>query len=119
MPSYQSIINSVKGAPDCFNRRQELIKEIERLTGRRLLVYVADTNKRNGTLGPDDKTGFSDLIQDIEDENVDIMINSPGGFAEVTEIIVGELIAFLYARSFPKNEWRDRVNEAFEGMENL
>ncbi len=36
-----------------------------------------------------------------------------GGFG------AGELIAFLYARSFPKNEWRDRVNEAFEGMENL
>lgn len=29
---------------------------------------------------------------------------------------VGELIAFLYARSFPKNEWLARVNEAFRGM---
>ncbi len=25
----------------------------------------------------------------------------------------GELIAFLYARSFPKNEWSARVDEAF------
>ena len=33
-----------------------------------------------------------------------------GGFA------VGELIAFLYARSFPKDQWRMRVNEAFRGM---
>lgn len=33
-----------------------------------------------------------------------------GGFG------VGELIAFLYARSFPKNEWRARVDEAFKGM---
>ena len=33
-----------------------------------------------------------------------------GGFG------VGELIAFLYARSFPKNEWRQRVDEAFRGM---
>jgi len=31
----------------------------------------------------------------------------------------GELIAFLYARSFPENEWRDRVDEAFKGMENI
>lgn len=31
-----------------------------------------------------------------------------GGFG------VGELLAFLYARSFPKEEWRDRVREAFE-----
>ena len=34
-----------------------------------------------------------------------------GGFS------VGELIAFLYAHSFPKAEWCDRVTEAFRGME--
>jgi hypothetical protein len=27
----------------------------------------------------------------------------------------GELIAFLYAHSFPKEEWRSRVDEAFHG----
>ncbi len=36
-----------------------------------------------------------------------------GGFG------AGELIAFLYARSFPKDEWRDRVDEAFRGMKHL
>ena len=34
-----------------------------------------------------------------------------GGFG------TGELIAFLYARSFPEEEWRQRVDEAFENME--
>lgn len=33
-----------------------------------------------------------------------------GGFG------VGELIAFLYARSFPREEWSRRVDEAFEGL---
>lgn len=33
-----------------------------------------------------------------------------GGFS------AGELIAFLYARSFPKAEWRERVEEALTGM---
>lgn len=33
-----------------------------------------------------------------------------GGFG------IGELMAFLYARSFPKEEWRRRVDEAIEGM---
>lgn len=33
-----------------------------------------------------------------------------GGFS------IGELIAFLYARSFPKGEWRERVDEALRGM---
>lgn len=36
-----------------------------------------------------------------------------GGFS------AGELIAFLYAHSFPKEEWNRRVDEAFKGMENL
>ena len=36
-----------------------------------------------------------------------------GGFG------IGELVAFLYARSFPKEEWHQRVKEAFAGMENL
>lgn len=28
----------------------------------------------------------------------------------------GELIAFLYARSFPRNEWRTRIDEALTGL---
>jgi|HubBroStandDraft_4_1064222.scaffolds.fasta_scaffold45796_2 hypothetical protein len=36
-----------------------------------------------------------------------------GGFG------VSELIGFLYARSFPKEEWDDRFHEALRGMEAL
>ena len=36
-----------------------------------------------------------------------------GGFG------AGELIAFLYAKSFPKSEWRERFQEALAGMENI
>ena len=36
-----------------------------------------------------------------------------GGFS------TSELIAFLYARSFPKKEWAARTDEAFKYMENL
>lgn len=36
-----------------------------------------------------------------------------GGFG------IGELVAFLYARSFPKDEWPARVEEALRGMQNL
>lgn len=39
--------------------------------------------------------------------------NCRGGFGS------GELIAFLYAKSFPKNEWLKRVDEAFEGMRDV
>lgn len=33
-----------------------------------------------------------------------------GGFG------ISELVAFLYAHSFPKAEWRARVDEAFNGL---
>lgn len=36
-----------------------------------------------------------------------------GGFG------VGELVAFLYAKGFPKNEWRSRFDEALRGMYGL
>lgn len=39
--------------------------------------------------------------------------NCRGGFG------TGELIAFLYARSFPQAEWRQRVNDALHGMEHV
>ena len=39
--------------------------------------------------------------------------NCRGGFSP------GELVAFLYARSFPKAEWKQRVEEALDGIVNL
>ena len=39
--------------------------------------------------------------------------NCRGGFS------AGELIGFLYAKTFPKSEWRDRFNEALVGMKHL
>ena len=36
-----------------------------------------------------------------------------GGFS------AGELIAFLYAHTFPEKEWRTRASEAFNGMREL
>lgn len=39
--------------------------------------------------------------------------NCRGGFS------AGELIAFLYARSFPKSQWRARASEAMRGAKGL
>lgn len=36
-----------------------------------------------------------------------------GGFG------LGELTAFLWAYPFPKSEWRERVDKAFEGIKNF
>jgi len=91
MSTFQTVISSIKSPTESSAKRQQLIREIEALTQRRLLVYVADINKLESTLKPEDKTGFSDLIEGVEEKSVDLLINSPGGFAEVTEAIVGML----------------------------
>jgi hypothetical protein len=87
-PTFNRTIESIKNPKDSQDRRQDLIKKIQDMTGRRLLVYVADVNKPDSILKPEDKTGFSDLIENIGDDQADFLINSPGGFAEVTEAIV-------------------------------
>ncbi len=87
MPTFQTVIKSIKSPQEAFGKRQEVIKEIEKLTNRRLLVYVADINKpEKSTLKPEDKTGFSDLLEGVQEKEIDLLVNSPGGFAEVTEL---------------------------------
>lgn len=41
---------------------------------------------------------------------IDVKKGCRGGFS------VGEIVAFLYARSFPKHEWQQRCQEAQRGM---
>lgn len=91
MPTYQTIVQNIKNPDQHFQKRQELIKGIEQITQRRLLVYVADFNKPSNNIDLQDKIGFSDLIEDISEADIDMLINSPGGFAEVTESLVGLL----------------------------
>lgn len=94
MPTFQQIIDSIKTPEENQNQRKITTSQIENITERPLLIYVADINKgQENMILPGDKTGFSDLIENIESENVDIMINSPGGLAEVTESLVDMLRA--------------------------
>ena len=71
--------------------RISIIKKVEALTGRRLICYVTALNRENASLTSEDKTGFSDLLEGVDGDGIDVLVNSPGGFAEVTESIVGML----------------------------
>ncbi len=93
MPTFARIIDSIRGAKESTARRQQLIVEIERLTGRRLLVYAAAVQKPGTMLSFEDKTGFSDLMENVEEKHVDFLVNSPGGFAEATEVCMHMLRA--------------------------
>ena len=65
------------------------------------LIYMAAYEVYSYVYGP------QEAMIDIEGRNC------RGGFSS------GELIAFLYARSFPKIEWSKRVDEAMIGMKQL
>jgi hypothetical protein len=78
--------------------KYELIKKI---TGRPLLVYAtaflnpikAQMASPFLTLDLSDKDGFFEIIRNIDSEEVDIFIHSPGGSAEATESVVKMLRA--------------------------
>lgn len=103
MQIFQQLLNELNKLPpaDQVNFindfRREKIKEIAEITGRDLIVYVADFKKSAPQFGItnsitwEDKTLFSDLIDGLDKKEVDIFIHSPGGSAEATESLVSLL----------------------------
>lgn len=69
--------------------RQLMIRDIERLTGRRLLVYFANRFADHSGIEAGDLSFFVELLSDLEaDEKVDILVETNGGVTDATEAIV-------------------------------
>lgn len=98
MSTYQDLLNSVKDGKQLFDIRLQLIRQIESHTGRKLIIYAADTQKPlDNFIDSEDLIGFSDLVKSfVPGEPLDILINSPGGSAEATAHIVNFLRANFY-----------------------
>lgn len=74
-------------------QRQEWIKKIEKFTGRRLIVYVANLNAVNNSISRNDVLPFNEIITDLdEQEKVDLILHTPGGDPNATEQLVNSLI---------------------------
>jgi hypothetical protein len=74
--------------------RQSIIKSIEEITKRPLIVYAAKLEVAligSNNIGLGDVVGFTDLIANITDDNIDVFIESPGGSVEATQRIVNIL----------------------------
>jgi len=95
MSVYQTLLNNVKDGKQLFEIRLQLMRQIESLTGRKLIVYAADERKPPpfNSIESEDVRGFSDLIKGLEGYALDILLNSPGGSAEATAHIVNFLRA--------------------------
>ena len=72
--------------------RQLLIRDIEKLTGRRLIVYFANRFIEGSGIEAGDISFFVELLTDIEPgEPVDLLIETGGGVTDATEAIVSLL----------------------------
>jgi len=108
MPTFLNLLKDIKDLDQCYAARINSIKNIEEITKRPLIVYAANIQKRGfnvpNSIDNSDITGFSDLIEDINSDKIDVFLHSPGGSAEATERIVNLLRAnFSYIRFFIPN----------------
>lgn len=65
--------------------RQLLIADIERETGRDLLVYFTDTDNTEAQIDPGDDQFLLELLQKRQRAEVDLLLETPGGFTDATE----------------------------------
>ncbi len=88
------------GAPaDLDGIRTAKMRAIEKITGRPLIIYAVDmanqgktgNNPLLGLINFNDKDGFMEAFRGITEDEVDILVQSPGGLAEATESIVALL----------------------------
>jgi ATP-dependent protease ClpP protease subunit len=69
--------------------RQQLIREIEEATGRRLIVYFANIANPASAISALDVAPFQDLLLDCQnDDQVDLLLQTPGGDADAAEKLV-------------------------------
>jgi hypothetical protein len=92
--TFQRLIEGIKNPEEHKQLRLDLIRRIEGITGRPLVVYLATFEAVPGgrnMIAAEDKVYFSELLEDVPGDRVDILLNSPGGVAESVEIVVGLL----------------------------
>jgi len=72
--------------------RQMLIRDIEALTGRRLIVYFANRYVAGGSIDAGDVSYLVELLSDVSpDEPVDFLLETPGGQTDATEALISIL----------------------------
>lgn len=67
--------------------RQLLIRDIEEVTGRDLLVYFTDCDRSIATIDPTDDTYLAELLASRQREPVDLLLETNGGITDATEKI--------------------------------
>ncbi len=86
MPSQSPLFRAI--SKDRY-ARQDIISQIEKVTGRRLIVYITNMRHPMGFVNRDDIAPFADLLQKINNsDDLDLIIQSPGGDIDIAEKII-------------------------------
>jgi Serine dehydrogenase proteinase len=73
--------------------RQLLIRDIEEITGRRLLVYFANRYVENCDINIGDVAQMQELLGDLNGAPADLFLNTTGGQTDATEALISLLQA--------------------------
>ncbi len=93
LPLVQTILN------ESTRIRQDLIKDIQKLTNRKLITYIANFNFPFSQISYPDILPMEDILRSIGTvDKLDLMINSPGGEANTAEKII--LMCRAHCKSF-------------------
>ena len=71
--------------------RQLLIKDIQNITQRKLVVYFSDCDKTDAQIDPSDDVAISELLSTCSGKPVDFVLETNGGFTDATEKVCGIL----------------------------
>ncbi len=91
MGIYSEYLDKQMSFESIVAERKRLISEISALRGNRdVLVYASDLNKGQAQISIDytDIMPFQDQLANLKGDSLDIILETPGGFAEVVEDIV-------------------------------
>ncbi|WP_124728176.1 SDH family Clp fold serine proteinase [Staphylospora marina] len=74
--------------------RQEFIREMEKATGRRILVYIANLSHPESAILREDIAPFCEIVASLdENSDVDLLLESPGGDPNAAETLVHTLLS--------------------------
>ena len=99
MGIYSDYINKRLSFDQISSERKNQLKRISNIRKRDIFVYASDSNKGNAPISilPPDLLPFKDQLSYLKTNEVDIILETPGGIAETVEDMV-ELIRSTHER---------------------
>ena len=92
MGIYSEYLDKKMDFDEVTAERKRQLKRISKIRNRDILVYASDLTKNAPTqIEYSDLLPFSDQLSNLKGTSIDIIIETPGGFAEVVEDMIGQV----------------------------